>query len=231
MRERLRSARVLLRALADLVVPPGCARCGASLAEPGLCDRCEGALPSADPVRPPPGLAAVVAGVAYAGEVERWIQRFKYPPGGPTRLAGLDPESRARVLALARCAARRAPGPAPGLVVAVPLHPRRLRERAFNPAAELAREVARCVSAPCDPVALMRTRDTPSQTGLGRAARRRNVAGAFSLRPAARLADRVWLVDDVVTTGATLAAAARALRRAGVRRVVGVCAAHTPSTT
>jgi len=69
-------------------------------------------------------------------------------------------------------------------------------------------------------------RDTPSQTGLDRRARRRNVRGAFA--PRRQVAPLVWLVDDVVTTGSTLAEAARALRRAGATHVVGVCAAYTP---
>jgi len=70
-------------------------------------------------------------------------------------------------------------------------------------------------------------RDTPSQTGLDRRARARNVAGAFRVRRGARIPSRVWLVDDVVTTGATLREAARALRHAGARRIVAICVART----
>ncbi len=77
-----------------------------------------------------------------------------------------------------------------------------------------------------DTRALRRLRDTPSQTGLDRRERRRNVAGAFRCRR--RVARVVWLVDDVVTTGATLSECARVLRRSGARRVVGLCAARTP---
>jgi ComF family protein len=122
--------------------------------------------------------------------------------------------------------ARSVPGAAPDLVVPVPLHARRLRERGFSPAAQLARACARAARVPCAPVLLARRRDTPSQTGLSRAARRRNVAGAFVARAAAP--PRVWLVDDVATTGSTLSEAARALRRAGAREVLGVCLAHRP---
>jgi ComF family protein len=123
-------------------------------------------------------------------------------------------------------AAARAPAPLAQLVVPVPLHPRRLRQRGFSPAGLLARAVARQAGLPCNPVALRRLRDTPSQTGLDRRARRRNVRGAFE--PRCAVPARVWLVDDVATTGATLAECARALRRAGAEQVLGVCAAHTP---
>ncbi len=105
-------------------------------------------------------------------------------------------------------------------------HPRRLRARGFNPASELARAIARPIGARLAVGALERVRDTPTQTGLDRAARRRNVRGAFRAR--APLPARIWLVDDVVTTGSTLAEAARALRRAGARTVIGLCAARTP---
>jgi ComF family protein len=170
-------------------------------------------------------LTACVAAAEFAGEVETWIHRFKYPARG---IAGLDPAPLAVIRGLTREAALMAPG-APELVVPIPLHPRRLRARGFNPAAVLARSLARELRAPFDPVALWRARDTPSQTGLDRRERRRNVRGAFRARERARLPVCVWLVDDVVTTGSTLSEAARALRRAGARTVVGVCAARTPN--
>jgi predicted amidophosphoribosyltransferase len=111
----------------------------------------------------------------------------------------------------------------------VPLHPRRLRGRGSTPAARRARAVGRSLGVPADPVGLRRLRDTESQTGLGRAARRRNVRGVFAARARGPVPERVWLVDDVVTTGSTLREAAAALRRAGVREVAAVCAARTPA--
>jgi ComF family protein len=152
------------------------------------------------------------------------VHRFKYPAPG---ILGLDPAPQALLRRLVAEAAARAPETA-DLVVPVPLHARRLRERGFNPAALLARPLARARGVPFDALALARVRDTPSQTGLDRRARRRNVAGAFRLRTHA-LPRRVWLVDDVVTTGATLEAAARELRRGGATSVTALCAARTPS--
>lgn len=170
-----------------------------------------------------PHVAACVAAVAYAGEVPGWMQRFKYPGTG---LSGLDPAPIGILRGLIAESARQAPGPAPDLVVPVPLHALRLRARGFNPAVPLARAVAAEVGAPCECVALERIRDTPSQTGLDRRERRRNVAGAFRCRAA--MPETVWLVDDVLTTGATLSECARALRGRGARRIVAVCAARTP---
>lgn len=216
--------RWLLRGLVDLAFPPRCAECEAWLADP-LCGACREALPedlAATAV--PRRLDACVAAVAYSGSAANWIQRFKYPARD---LSGLDPAAIGVVCQLIVDAGARVPGPAPDAVVPVPLHPARLRARGFNPAGLLARELARRVGAPYRAGALVRARDTPSQTGFDRRERKRNVRGAF--RCASRLPRRVWLVDDVVTTGATLSECARVLRRAGVRRVAGVCVARTPS--
>jgi ComF family protein len=164
-------------------------------------------------------LSACVAAFWFEGDVERWVRRFKYPRGG---LAGLDAPAHGVARWLAAEAAALAPGEVPQRIVPVPLHPHVLRRRGFNPAAVLARAGARVRG----PGALMRTRDTPSQTGLDRLGRRRNVRGAFRAR--STQPERVWLVDDVVTTGATLAEAARALRGAGAREIVAICSARTP---
>ncbi|MDJ0849010.1 MAG: phosphoribosyltransferase family protein [Myxococcota bacterium] len=215
--------RLAATALLDLLLPPRCAGCGRAVNHAPLCPPCHLALPRLfEPPPTPAGLDALVAVFAYRGEVEAWIQRFKYPGSG---LAGLEPAPRAVAELLVKECALEAPG-LPDRVVPVPLHPRRLRARGFNPAALLARAAARIGDVPCDPVGLRRVRDTPSQTRLDRRARRRNVRGAFVARRPAPA--RVWLVDDVATTGSTLAACARALRRAGAREVVALCAAATP---
>lgn len=235
----------LWRGALDLALPPSCAGCGVQIpADAALCLGCDRGLEriamgrcplcqeraAAPGCEPCAGCAAVaspllacVAAVRYAGDTERWIHRFKYPRAG---LRGLDPAPFSVIGALSREAADRAPQIRPDLVVPVPQHPKRLRARGFNPAALLARSLAREFDLPVDPVALYRTRDTPSQTGLDREERRRNVRGAFRARRSRHLPERVWLIDDVVTTGSTMIEAATALRRAGVTIVIGVCAAR-----
>ncbi|MDX1648673.1 MAG: ComF family protein [Myxococcota bacterium] len=217
----------LARALLDLLLPPVCAGCRVATGPeaPVLCRACLARLPvrPADDPPPPPPLRAVAAGAPLEDGWAEWVHRFKYPAAG---LRGLDPGAEAVAGALVRRAARRAPGP-PDAVLPMALHPARVRARGLHPPALLARAVAREAGRPLRPGLLRRVRDTPSQTGLARDARRRNVAGAF--RASGRCPPRVWLVDDVVTTGATLAEAARTLRRAGAREVVGICAARTPA--
>ena len=104
------------------------------------------------------------------------------------------------------------------LVCAVPLHRRRLLSRRYNQSAELARAIARAAAKPFEPLVLQRVRATPSQIGLTADQRERNVSGAFRV-PAERRGQfsgrRILLVDDVYTSGATVRACARSLRRAG----------------
>lgn len=210
----------------DLLLPPACARCGRSSDDP-LCARCAREIPRLAPgclPLPGGGLLTLAAEVAFAGEIEGWIHRFKYPRSG---LLGLDPAPGAFLSALLRDAAARLPGRPPDLLVAVPQHPRGLRRRGFDPAGVLARRLASDLGLPFSARTLQRLRDGPSQTGLSRLARRRNVAGAFAV-PAPPVPARIWIVDDVVTTGATLSEAARALRRAGAREIRAVCVARTP---
>jgi ComF family protein len=106
------------------------------------------------------------------------------------------------------------------LIVPVPLDLERLRWRGFNQAAMLAEILGRRGSHPVAPRALQRRRVTPPQVGLGEEERRRNVAGAFAVRDRAVVRHRrVLLVDDVMTTGATVNECAKVLRRAGAAQV------------
>jgi ComF family protein len=233
--------RGLISDLLDLLLPPCCAGCGRPASDP-LCPGCHAGLAwipfracAGCQERPPlageqscaacrarsSALDACLAACWFEGVAADWIRAYKY-----ARPGARSGNERARLLALAHALARRAPSTPPDRVIPVPLHPARLRVRGFNPAGGLARALARERGLPCSPTALRRVRATRSQTGLGRASRARNLRGAFAATGPAP--PRVWLVDDVVTTGATLEAAARALRRAGARSVVALCAARTP---
>ena len=115
----------------------------------------------------------------------------------------------------------------PDLIIPVPLHPSRARERGYNQALEVARAAAGRLGLPLDASCCTRVRVTSPQTGLEKDARRRNVRGAFAVRrplPAARIA----ILDDVLTTGSTAAELARVLGEAGARRVDVWAVARTP---
>jgi ComF family protein len=108
------------------------------------------------------------------------------------------------------------------ILVPVPLSRSRLLRRRFNQAARLSGEIQRRTGVPMDPYSLVRVRSTASQVGLSRTEREENVRGAFAVREDRRDridGRRVVLVDDVITTGATVSAATRALRRAGAESV------------
>lgn len=235
----------MFSAALDLLLPRACARCGGDVrADAALCAPCAGMLPrlpldgcwlcqtaSTGPdqrcaacrhQRSP--LLQIAAEAAFADDVAEWIHRFKYPARG---FAGLDPRPAAVVTALACDAAWRLAAAAPTCVIPVPIHRMRLRVRGFHPAAEVARAIGTALRLPIAERGLVALRETASQTGLDRRARRRNVAGAFAVGNLPPARDCVALVDDVVTTGATLVECARVLRRAGVCQVVAVCAART----
>ncbi len=168
----------------------------------------------------------VVFGFAlYGGAVADALQRFKY---------GDRPDLARPLGALLRRTLGEANQTAPGatprlagdLVVPVPLHPRRLAERGYNQAALLARQVRGELGAGLATTVLLRQLDTPPQAKLGRAARTRNLQGAFRVVHPERLERRrVILVDDVATTGATLAACTEALVGAGVASVTSLVVA------
>jgi ComF family protein len=162
-------------------------------------------------------VAATVAPLLYAAPVDRWQPRFKFHQdlAAGRLLAGLLAEA---------CAG----SPRPQVVVPVPLHHARLRARGYDQALELARTVARTLRLPLGASLLVRRRATAPQSELDAAARRANLRGAFGVRPRSALPAHVALVDDVMTTGATLHAAATALREAGVARVDAWVCARVP---
>ena len=166
----------------------------------------------------PSPLDSVHAAFAYAAPLDRLVPMFKFHQSlaAGRLLAGLMAD------ALATAAATAA-----GAVLApVPLHRARLRQRGYDQARELAVPLARRLGLRCAPALLSRPRATAAQSRLDKAARRRNLHGAFVARTTAGpMPAHVVLIDDVMTTGATLEAAASGLREAGVGRVdAWVCA-------
>ncbi len=181
---------------------PCCARCAAPLAHAApVCGRC---------LRWVPPWERAWAPFRYQPPLDYLLQRFKFD--GRLEHGALLGELMA--LALPSTPA----GAAPRLLVPVPLHPQRLRQRGFNQAVVLGRELARRATLPLRPDVLARVRRTPPQVALDARARRVNLRGAFALAQPVR-GQRVVLLDDVITTGATLGEAARVLLRGGAASV------------
>ena len=206
----------LLRSGLDVLFPVRCVGCGRSGAY--ICVACLAKARRPPPSPPPESgpLADVLTPFAYEGVVRTAVQHLKY-----RGLRSLVPEM-ARPMAWEVAVTV----PPPFTLVPVPLHPARQRERGFNQADLLARELARLLDAPLSTGALRRTKDTSSQVSTStRAERLTNVREAFAAADGVDGATIV-LVDDVTTTGATLSAAAQALLSAGAARVYGLTFAH-----
>jgi len=229
---RLRAA---WRAALQALLPPRCLLCAEAGADgvdlcracrdalPRLgqaCPRCAMPLPFAGPCGPclrrPSPLQAVHAAFVYATPLDRLLPRFKF-----------HRDLAAGRLLAGEMAEAFVPLERPQALLAVPLHRARLRRRGYDQALELARPLAARLGLPLLDHALARVRATGAQSDLDAAARRRNVRGAFQVTTVA-LPAHVALVDDVMTTGATLRAAAATLRRAGVRRVDAWVCARVP---
>jgi len=190
-------------------IQPLCA-CGGPCGAAGPCGRCRRNL---SPIRYGASLGP------YAGTLRQLIHDLKYR--GQRRVA-----TRLAEILLSREEVGRLLEPRVALV-AVPLHPRRRRERGFNQAELLAEALGRRARVDLLRGVLVRRRQTQSQTGLSAARRRANVIGAFAVRrPETVAGRRLVLVDDVVTTGATALACARALLGAGAKDVRLLAAAR-----
>ena len=212
----------VLASLLDLLFPPKCPFCGKILDRPGVCPVCDAALPWTDDaggLREGPGGLRCAAPLWYEDLARDGILRFKFQgaAGLAETLGGL----------VAQCAAERFSGGF-DTVTWVPVGRRRLRERGYDQAELLAR--AACRRWDTAPVRLLKkTEDNPAQSGIhDAAARRANVLGVYEPAELAKIQGRrILLVDDICTTGATLAECVRVLRDAGAADVVCAAAALT----
>jgi ComF family protein len=210
-----------VRALLQLLAPPLCAGCGASAGslEP-LCVGCRAELRwlGGEPVEAVEGLLAW-APLAYEGAARGVVRALKFK--GARRAAGAM---------AAQMAANAPPGwlASPAAFVPVPLHPARARKRGYNQARLLAEALAhRAGLATSDCLARSGPRGT--QVGRDRGQRLAGIAGSIHVAAGLTPPRRAILVDDVITTGATLAACAAELRRHGAQHVVAVAYARTPA--
>jgi ComF family protein len=180
---------------ADLprLAPSTCPRCALDSPSGAVCGRC---------LAQPPSYDATVAALGYAFPADTLVHALKFR--GELALAGL----------LSSCLRERVSLQGIDCIVPVPLSSERLRERGYNQALEIARHLG----GKLEPDAVARSRDAPPQAGLDREARRRNVRGAFRCQRSFA-GERIALVDDVMTTGATLDALAAALKDAGAASV------------
>ena len=181
---------------------------GGTLTGGRLCSACQ---------HDPPPLAEAHAAFLYAFPLDRLLPRLKFHRD----LAAGRLLAQAMAAAFAGCER-------PQALVPVPLHRARLRQRGYNQALELARPLGRMLGLPVRPGLLLRSRDTAAQSRLDAGARSANLRDAFGVPARIRVPAHLVLVDDVMTTGATLNAAAEALLEAGADRVDAWVCARAP---
>lgn len=214
---RVRCALAWLVELAvRLVSPRTCAACDARLSESDprqsiFCGACQSTNAEV------PVTQEIVAGGLYTGALAIAVKRLKYS-SRPDLARPLGAWLSDRALTAGLTA---------DLVVPVPLHPRKLRDRGYNQSVLVASHVARALGAHFAPRALLRTRDTAAQASLDREDRKRNIAGAFVARERKAIRGKhIVLIDDVATTGATLKACVEALKAAGAESVTALVLAR-----
>lgn len=177
-----------------------CARCGLPLSVPAAaCGAC---------LMHPPPFAATAAAFVYAFPIDRLLPRLKFHADLAAGAVLADVMTRAFD-----------PADRPDVLVPVPLHRSRLRQRGYDQALELCRPLARSLGLPLRTDLLRRIRATDAQSELDAKHRRDNLRGAFACVTTRELPRHIALFDDVMTTGSTVQEAASALRRAGVERV------------
>ena len=217
------------RAVVDAVLPPRCLACGATVGEPdALCSLCWGAMTffappwcavCGLPFPHPMGAGAICADCARGHKSwQRARAVLRYDKSSRLLVLGLKHDRTDLARALGQWMRRAGADMLAGadFLVPVPLHWTRLLARRYNQAALLAHAIHRAGGPPVAPDWLVRRRRTPSQGRLGALARARNVGGAFALKPGRSIkGKRLVLVDDVLTTGATIEECARVLRRNG----------------
>jgi ComF family protein len=208
----------LARLFLDAVAPRRCAGCEAVSEQP-ICSTCAATM-DATPIPAPRRMrhGTAFAGFEFVEPVRAALHRGKY--GGDRRT----------LQDLAAMTSARLSGPrlfTPDAVVAVPLGPRRRRQRGYNQSEVLATVLAEARDVPMLDD-LVRVRDTPPQSARDEATRRGNVDGAFAWTGPELDGAYLWLVDDVLTTGATVEAAASVLARAGASLVDAVVVAVVP---
>ncbi|MDX1512177.1 MAG: ComF family protein [Gammaproteobacteria bacterium] len=215
----------------DWLLPRQCALCAGDAGNSALCRRCVARLPRITNACRGCGLplphGRLCGGCVGRHRPFRSVRiPFRYEPPLSALILALKFDARLEVAAplagLLLAELERSSGALPALVVPVPLHPARVRRRGYNQALEIARPLAAALGIGLAPHLVYRQRNTTAQSGLPNpAARRRNVRGAFavSVDAAAAPPQSVALVDDVVTTGATVRELARVLTRAGVARI------------
>ena len=189
-------------------VENACPRCGRSQALPGpICVGCQNSR--SIPV-------ATVVPYRYAVPADDLVVRLKFHRGTHLAkpMAALIADHAPETLARCEC------------LVPIPLHRLRRVQRGYNQAAEIAAELGRLTGIPVESRALTRRRATRAQSTLRRGARARNVRGAFVAAPRLTRYATVGIVDDVITTGATMSASAAAVRVAGVRDIIAIAFAR-----